>query len=231
MEYKIIIIVFLLSILAMPVLAADMKKIDVSVASQTEAVLNLGKNTNQVLGQLATSSLEIVPGMTIETLKKEKAEKLVLQDMLKNKTDKVYKNNITNQYHEALKKFMQGLLVYSENHRTEGEAIREIIKIQADTENVISPLLDKMKQKNKVWKFFFGTNLRDAKLVVSQLDKASRNLKNLELIREKTVDPNDWEAIGKIEYLLKENIDIVSDEVKTEESALSLFGWVKKIFV
>ena len=231
MEYKIIIIVFLLSILAMPVLAADMKKIDVSVASQTEAVLNLGKNTNQVLGQLATSSLEIVPGMTIETLKKEKAEKLVLQDMLKNKTDKVYKNNITNQYHEALMKFMQGLLVYSENHRTEGEAIREIIKIQADTENVISPLLDKMKQKNKVWKFFFGTNLRDAKLVVSQLDKASRNLKNLELIREKTVDPNDWEAIGKIEYLLKENIDIVSDEVKTEESALSLFGWVKKIFV
>lgn len=224
MKNKILISIFLGMFLVTPVLAQELYQPSVEeLIKETKLIQEAEKNA-------ATSSL-VLPKMTIVELKRIKGEKQVLAEILENKKNNIPKTEIAKEYRYTLTDVIEKLLFWSEQHPESGDQVRQALKIQSDFEDEISPLLEKIEGKNKVRRFFFGTNYRDAKEIEAQVKKAKRKMGEMELFQEQFNNRTDWEIWGQNTYNLRTGLEKVAEKIKNEKERFSFFGWVKGIFI
>lgn len=224
MKNKILISIFLGMFLVTPVLAQELYQPSVEeLIKETKLMQDAEKNA-------ATSSL-VLPKMTITELKRIKGEKQVLAEILENKKNNIPKTEIAKEYRYTLTDVIEKLLFWSEQHPESGDQVRQALKIQSDFEDEISPLLEKIEGKNKVRRFFFGTNYRDAKEIETQVKKAKRKMGEMELFQEQFNNRTDWEIWGQNTYNLRTGLEKVAEKIENEKERFSFFGWVKGIFI
>lgn len=224
MKLRILILVIFSLLIISPILAQELYQPSVEeLIKETKLIQEAEKN-------VATSSL-VLPKMTIVELKRIRGEKQVLAEILENKKNNTPKTEIAKEYRYALIGVIEKLLFWSEQHPESGDQVRQALKIQSDFEDEISPLLEKIEGKDKVRRFFFGTNYRDAKEIEAQVKKAKRKMGEMELFQEQFTNRTDWEIWRQNTYNLKAGLEKVAEKIKNEKERFSFFGWVKGIFI
>ncbi|MFH1744766.1 MAG: hypothetical protein ABH881_01205 [bacterium] len=158
-----------------------------------------------------------------------------LREAVKNKKNQAsqFENAIANEYRSEVADFVQNLLDVADRQELGGigEQVREIARQQNASEDMVTPDLERIKNKNKIRKFFFGTDFGKTREIKKEMQEAQKRLRELERVGDdidNSVDKAEIEAQIKN---FQENINEVLEEVGVEEGKFSLFGWMKKIFI
>lgn len=158
-----------------------------------------------------------------------------LREAAKNKKEKAgqLKSKAANEHRSAVANFVHGLLDVADRQALGGigEQVREIARQQNASEDKVTPNLEKVKNKNKVRKFLFGTDFKKTKEIKKEMQAAQKRLKELEGVRGDIDNSADKAAIEEQISNFQENINKVLKEVEAEEGKFSLFGWAKKMFI
>lgn len=143
------------------------------------------------------------------------------------------KSNTANEHRSAVANFVQSLLDVADRQALGGigEQVREIAKQQNDSEEKVTTDLEKVKNKNQIRKFFFGTDFSRTKEIKKEMQDATKRLNELEKIKGEVVNPGDKAILKEQIKNFQEEINNVLTEVKNEEGKFSLFGWAKKLFI
>lgn len=180
-----------------------------------------GDNDGDALRERGTSSEAV------------KAQREKIREEIKNKIEqrKELRSKIADEHRSAVASFVQGLLDVADRQALGGigEDVREMAKQQNDTEDKVGPMLDEIKNRSKVKKFFFGADLGVTKEVKKEIMDSQKKLDDLEKAK------GLFEGEDKVQFEmqiknLKENITVVLADVQAEEEKPSMFGWLKRFF-
>jgi len=143
------------------------------------------------------------------------------------------KNKAANEHRSAVANFVQSLLDVADRQALGGigEQVREIAKQQNDSEEKVTSDLEKVKNKNQIRKFLFGTDFGATKEIKKEMQDATKRLNELKKIKGEVVNLEDKAILEEQIKNFQEEINNVLTEVKNEEGKFSLFGWAKKLFI
>lgn len=181
-------------------------------------------------------NIDPVPTLISEKKKAENMEKSkALREEAKNKKEKAgqLKSEVASEHRSAVANFIQELLDVADRQVLGGigEQVREIAKQQNASEDKVTPDLEKIKNKNKIRKFLFGTDFKKTKEIKKEMQEAQKRLKELERTKDNIDNSADKAAIEEQIKDFQDNINNVLSEVEAEEDRFSLFGWIKKMFI
>lgn len=215
MKIKLAAIILFMLLLATPVLAQSKNDAD----------------DNKPVPTLISEKRGIGEEKKAENMEKSKA----LREEAKNKKEKAseLKNEVASEHRSAVASFVQNLLDVADRQALGGigDQVREIAKQQNDSEAKVTPDLEKVKNKNQIRKFFFGTDFGTTKEIKKEMQDAIKRLNELEKIKGEASNPEDKAALEAQIKNFQEEINKVLAEVKAEEGKFSLFGWAKKLFI
>jgi hypothetical protein len=158
-----------------------------------------------------------------------------LREEAKNKKEKAsqFKSEAANEHRSAVANFVQNLLDVADRQALGGigEQVREIARQQNASEDKVTPLIEKVENRNKVRKFLFGTDFKATKEIKKEMFAARQRLNELEKAKDEIVDPEEKVNLEEQIKNFQENVNNVLNEVEAEEGKFSLFGWVKKMFI
>lgn len=214
-KFKLFTIILFVAFIAIPVLA------------QSE---NDAGNTDPVL-TLISEKKGIGEEKKAENMEKSKA----LREEAKNKKEKAsqLKSKAANEHRSAVANFVQELLDVADRQVLGGigEQVREIARQQNASEDKVTLDLEKVKNKNKIRKFLFGTDFKKTKEIKKEMQEAQKRLRELARVKGDIDNSSDKAVIEEQIKNFQENINSVLSEVEAEEGKFSLFGWVKKMFI
>ena len=216
MKIKLMTTALLMAIVAIPVLAQneDTTNNEESIPTHISEKKGMGR-------QRSNADMEKIRDLRqAAKAKKEKA--------------KQFKSKVANEHRSAVANFVHELLDVADRQALGGigEQVREIARQQNASEDKVGPKLEKVKNKNKIRKFFFGTYFGETRAIKKEMQSAQKRLRELERIKDGVVaNPEDKAVLEAQIQNFKDNINKVLSEVEEEEGKFSLFGWVKKIFV
>ncbi len=158
-----------------------------------------------------------------------------LREAAKTKKEKAgqLKSKSANEHRSAVANFVQGLLNVADRQALGdiGEQVREVARQQNASEDKVTPNLEKVKNKNKVRKFLFGTDFKKTKEIKKEMQEAKKRLNALKGTKDEIDNSADKAAIEEQIKNFQENINAVLKDVEAEEGRFSLFGWAKKMFI
>ena len=140
------------------------------------------------------------------------------------------KSEFANEHRSAVANFVEGLLNVADRQALGGigEQVMEIARQQNTSEGKVTQNLERVKNKNKVSKFLFGTDFKRTKEIKEEMEQAKGRLKQLEKIKNELENDEDKNELEEQINNFQENINTVLGEIEEEEGQFSLFGWVKK---
>lgn len=162
-----------------------------------------------------------------------KAQREKIREEIKNKIEqrKELRSEMADEHRSAVASFVQSLLDVADRQALDGigEHVREVAKQQNDAEDKIGPMLDEIKNRSKVKKFFFGADLGVTKEVKKEIMDTQKRLDDLEKAKVLFEGEDKAQLEAQIKNL-KENITAVLADVQAEEEKPSMFGWLKRFF-
>ncbi|MCK4540211.1 hypothetical protein KAU09_03605 [Candidatus Parcubacteria bacterium] len=162
-------------------------------------------------------------------------ESKALRETAKNKKEKAkqLKSKSANEHRSAVADFVQNLLDVADRQSLGGigEQVREIARQQNASEDKVTPNLEKVKNKNKVRKFLFGTDFKKTKEIKKEMQEAKKRLNELEKTKDEVDNSADKAIIEEQIKSFQDNINNVLKDVEDEEKKFSIFGWAKKMFI
>ena len=214
-KIKLFILIFLMVFMAMPVFAQSEDDVD-----------DIGP-----VPTLISEKRGIAEERRAANVEKSKA----LREEAKNKKERAgqFKSEAANEHRSAVANFVQNLLDVADRQALGGigEQVREIARQQNASEDVVTPLMEKIKNKNKIRKFLFGTDFQATKEIKEEMFAARQRLSELAKAKDEIVDPEEKASLETQRKNFQENVNNVLSEVEAEEGTFSLFGWVKKMFI
>lgn len=196
-------------------------------------VLAQSKNDAENRGNTNATSMAGTEGKEKNATSTEKSK--AIREDAKNKEENAgqMKDKTANEHRSAVANFVQSLLDVADRQALGGigDRVREIAKQQNDSEAKVTSDLEKVKNKNQIRKFFFGTDFGTTKEIKKEMQDAIKRLNELEKIKGEASNPEDKAALEAQIKNFQEEINKVLEEVKAEEGKFSLFGWAKKLFI
>ena len=168
---------------------------------------------------------------TLAELQRSKAEKMILADIQAKRSQFVSQNKTALEYNKVLLAALNDLGAWAEKNPAKSHEVRQMLKYQSDLAAQITPEYEKLMSKNKVRKFFFGSDYGRIADLQAKLKKSKRNLAEFQLYKESLRLNEDWEAFNKNFFDMKNIVQEISNDVNGEYDKFSMFGWIKKIFV
>ncbi|EKD33281.1 MAG: hypothetical protein ACD_76C00054G0007 [uncultured bacterium] len=237
MKYTYIFMMMFMAFLAVPALAetdtVNVADDDLNIEIESEDVETESEDINDSDND-AVSEDEEGDDEDAEEVKSPSEKSKELRDVAKNKREEArqLKSKVA-EHRSAVANFVLNLLDVSDRQELGGigEKVREIAKQQNDSEDIVTPDLEKITNKSKTRKFLFGTDFKKAREIRKEMQAAKDRLIELKKL-EKSVDTPEDEAVIKQQITeLQNNIDDILSEVEAEEGGFSMFGWVKKLFL
>ena len=111
-----------------------------------------------------------------------------------------------------------------------GEQIRQIAQEQNQAQTQIQEQLNKLESKNRLARFFSGTDYGAVKSLKVQLVQNQARIKQLEQLQNQMSNQEDVTVVqATIRALIQENTSL-QERITTEEQTISIFGWLFKLF-
>ena len=176
--------------------------------------------------------------MNSEKLKNQEAQPLdkgKLLDMGENKKGeaKQIKSRAANEHRSAVANFVHSLLDVADRQGLGGigKQVREMAMQQNKSEEKVTPMIERIKNKNKIRRFFFGTDFKATQGIKDAMLQTRNRLDKLEKIKDKIIGLEDKTIIGEEIKNLRGSMAKAIKEIKAEENRFSLFGWAKRLFI
>lgn len=243
MKTKILVLIMLVVFVAMPVFAkAENRADDNDDAVENRAddnnndeedndseIENRADDDNSTSTERENSDRER-RGTSSEAVK---ASREKIREEIKNKIEqrKELKSEMADEHRSAVASFVQSLLDVADRQALEGigDHVREIAKQQNDAEDKVGSMLDEIKNRSKVKKFFFGADFGVTKEVKKEIMDTQKRLDDLEKAKV-LFEGEDKAQLEAQMKNLKESIATVLADVQAEEEKPSMFGWLKRFF-
>lgn len=163
-------------------------------------------------------------------LKKTKAEKVILGEVLQRRSQFTSENKTALEYNYAIMTAMNDFGAWADKNPRHGETVRQMLKYQSDIADKIIPNYSAVLSHGKIWKFFWGADYGKITELQKNLNKAKRNFNEFEFFKEKLRLNEDWELFNKNSVNLKNSFQNISDNLDKEWQRFSVFGWLLRIF-
>lgn len=185
------------------------------------------------LPALAQNRAQNERGINNSATTNEKSEKIRAE--IKNKMEKKgqFKSQAAIEHRSAVATFVQGLLDVADRQALGGigELVREVARLENASEDKVTPMLDKVKNKNNFRKFLFGTDFKATQAIKKEMQAATKRMAELTKAKAEIVDPGEKASLEAQIKDFQDNVNTVLSAVEAEEGKFSLFGWAKKLFI
>lgn len=112
-----------------------------------------------------------------------------------------------------------------------GEQIREVARLQSQSQDRIQEELGKLTSKNSALKLFTGPDYQSLKNLKQQIEQNRLRIRELEQLSTELTNKGELTTIQEaIQTLTKQNTAL-EEMVAVEEQTKSLLGWLFKLFV
>lgn len=111
-----------------------------------------------------------------------------------------------------------------------GEQVRVVAKEQNDSATATAQAIEKVEKRSKIKTFLFGSDYKNLGALRSEIVKTRNRVDQLNRIIGNIQNASDTaELQAQIQSLEQEQIKL-DNFIKTNESKISLFGWLVKLF-
>jgi len=112
-----------------------------------------------------------------------------------------------------------------------GEQIREVARLQSQSQDRIQEEIDKLTSKNSALKLLTGPDYRSLKNLKQQIEQNRLRIQELEQLSTQLANKGDLTTIQETIQALTEQNTALEEMVAVEEQTKSLLGWLFKLFV
>lgn len=111
-----------------------------------------------------------------------------------------------------------------------GQQLKEQIQEHKMIQEQVQSNLESSMKRSKAMKTLIGPDYKALKNAKSQLEQNQMRIKNLEELKLQLTNKSDITMVTETIQALVEQNTALQDQISTEESSKSLFGWLLKIF-
>jgi cysteinyl-tRNA synthetase len=134
-----------------------------------------------------------------------------------------------NEYASDVAKYVQELLNSETLTGGIGEKVREVARLQNQSQEKIKEQINSVENRNKLMKLLLGTNYDSIKTMQQELEKNQERVRSLLQLKDQATDLADKQDIqGLIDSLNVQNTAI-QDKISNETKQFSLFGWLSRL--
>jgi hypothetical protein len=202
------------------------------------AVLALFGTTSVVMaknsesGQASTMKAVPTPGSLPSPSKTmvENQEKVEVQNMGEDsviQTETKEEENLGTSVSEKV----QSLLDDESLEKGIGQEVKKFVQEQKQVQDKVQENLDMAGKRNGVLKSLIGPDYKALKDSKAQLEQNQMRIKNLEELKLQLTNKSDIAMVTETIQALVDQNTALQDEINSEESTASLFGWLFKMFV
>jgi len=110
------------------------------------------------------------------------------------------------------------------------ERVRTVAQAQIEAQERIQEQLNKIDERKGVLRGLIGPNFRALKGLEEQIERNEERIVQLTELKEEITDPQELEKVESVIAALEE-ANTTQEQVNTETSVPSVFGWLFKFFV
>ncbi|MDD4289802.1 MAG: hypothetical protein PHH83_00815 [Patescibacteria group bacterium] len=126
---------------------------------------------------------------------------------------------------------VQEMLQLAERNQGIGQQIKLIAQNQNQNQEKLELGLERVQNRNKFVRFFFGLNYKEINNVNKILQQNKEKLHELNQINNELINQEDLNKLQEqIQNLEQTNLQ-VENSLKNVEGGFSLFGWFSKLFI
>jgi len=191
------------------------------------AVSNQG-DSGQVQSQAKTQIQSSNPSTGVMT-QTHAEEKLNIQ-IQESKPQYSPRSAVAREHMSAVATAVESLVRFAARIETKGigDQIREIARLQGESEDRVNQSLDKAQQRTKWTKFFIGPNFNGLGEMRKEIERNRLRIQELQKLVFKLQNKGERTALqNQLEILESQNISL-QNALKAEERGFSFLGWLFK---
>jgi len=167
---------------------------------------------------VATQAREKEKGVDVDIPGEEKAKSSNLRSAIA----RDHMNNVA----EAVEQ----LLVAREEKGGIGQEVREVAQQQKQAQEEVRQQLEKMENRRGLLKKLIGPNFKAIRNVRQHLAQNQSRIERLEQLKDQLSIQADKDDVDQTIQALKEQGQVLQEQISAEERAKSIFGWLFKLF-
>lgn len=154
-----------------------------------------------------------------------------INDVNENENKKNQANVNGANHRSAVATFVQNLLSLADREKGGiGEQVKTIAQQQNDSKDNVADRIDKVGDRSEFKTFLIGTDFKNIGELRSEMVTTGNQIDELKTLLDKTTDVTNKATLqSQIDALTLEQQKI-NDFIKTNESKISLLGWLVKLF-
>ena len=189
---------------------------------------NSSSASTQAQSETRTQSQTNNPG--VGTMTQEQAELRIQEEIEESKPDYTPKNSKALEHQSKVASAAEELIRVAAQIENKGlgDQIRLVAKTQNENQDKIGQSIDKVSQRNKVTKFFIGSNYKELKAAKQTLSENQNQIKELKsLMAQLTTDADKYLIADQIITLQQIQLEL-KDQIGELAGGFSLFGWMNR---
>ncbi|MFC1678360.1 hypothetical protein ACFLZ9_01385, partial [Patescibacteria group bacterium] len=124
---------------------------------------------------------------------------------------------------------VQQMLQVAERNQGVGQQIRTIAQEQNQNQEQIEASMEKVKNRGRLKKFFFGPDYKNLSSVEDRLVNHTEKLEQLKELVSQITNDADAETLEEQIVVMEQIKTELKNEVTEESKGFSLFGWLNKM--
>lgn len=199
--------------------------------NQPEDSQQQNQNENQVQTQNQGENIQ-VQVQAQEQEQEQEGQKI--EDNKQNSKNSENKNQAgqanAEEHRSVVSEFVQKTLEVADRQGGIGQQVREIANQQNDSEETTVNAMEKVKNRNKIQTFLFGSDYKNLGVLRSEIVQTRNRLEQLNREMEKIQNQADKTQLQSQIQLMDQEQEKLQVFVDQQGSKFSLFGWLVKMF-
>jgi len=125
---------------------------------------------------------------------------------------------------------VEQLLVNREEKGGIGQEVREVARRQKQAQEEVRQQLEKMENRRGLLKKLIGPNFKAIRNVRQHLAQNQLRIERLEQLKDQLSIQTDKDNVDQAIQALKEQGQVLQEQITAEEHTKSIFGWLFKLF-
>jgi hypothetical protein len=191
--------------------------------------VNVNVNTNANVNAGGAKASTTVVGNATSTKAKDNSGNAT-SSVSKSKSATSTSTTTAESHRSVVATFVKSLLSVANREGGIGAQVRVIAQAQNDSASTTEEAITKLETRSKLKTFLIGTDYKTVGELRAEISKTNANLMQLESLRDKAVTASARAELDiQIEALEKTQAELEAF-VEAHEDAVSMFGWLAKLF-
>jgi hypothetical protein len=198
-------------------------------AGQTATDQGMSQTQSQTQTQTQTQAQTNNPG--VGTMTQEQVRQTIQEQLQENMPEYSPRSEVAYQHMSQVAVTAENLVRFSERVENQGlgSQIREVARLQVESEDRVNQSIDNAQGKNSYLKFMFGPNYDELAKIKKEMEQNRLRIQEMNQILSQIQNEADRTALQSEIATMEEQNTALQEQLNELEDGFSLFGWFSRL--